>query len=80
MLVSRDVCLYCNTNVSDIKHFTLVNYTYLLGWSLWWKFEVKTLFQATVKWDLDNVTAKSHPKGRYMGMNREMMCTEIHVY
>ena len=36
---------------------------YLLGWSLWWEFKVKTLFQATVKWDLDNITAKSYPEG-----------------
>lgn len=37
----------------------------LLGWSLWWKFKLQTLFQTIDEWDTDNVTAKSYIEGKY---------------
>lgn len=49
----------------------------MLGWSLWWKLKVKTLFQTTVKWDLDNITAKSYPEGRYGNEQRNDMYRDI---
>lgn len=33
------------------------------GWSLWWAFELKTVFQVIVEWNTDNITTKSYVEG-----------------